>query len=203
MPPAPHTRPVLFANASQTEVSFCFLRRHLVPASPTLSSSATPDHRRLEDSSRKLPQQAAELLPEQSIYPYLTKLQAEALDTVHFVAAKYAWAVQLERGDVLLVNNLGILHARDAYVDGPEESVISGSYDDAQASSSDESGDICAAQKDADGIRKPYMKTRHLVRMWLRNETLARRTPDCLQPLWNDIYRAGRPTKWCLTQEQP
>jgi hypothetical protein len=146
-----------------------------------------------------MPQPAAELPPEQSIYPYLTKVQAEALDTVHFVAAKYAWAVQLERGDVLVVNNFGILHARDAYVDGPNESIInSGAVDDAQANSSDKGGATYAARNDSVGKKKPIMKTRHLVRMWLRNESLARRTPEGLQPLWNEIYGLERPTKWCL-----
>ncbi|KAL0576214.1 hypothetical protein V5O48_005781 [Marasmius crinis-equi] len=83
--------------------------------------------------------------------PPITEAQAEALDTVHYLAEKYSLALNFQKGDIQYINSLGLLHARDAFRD------------------------------DADHVR-------HLIRLWLRNDKLAWKTPDPLQPVWQRLY---------------
>jgi hypothetical protein len=81
----------------------------------------------------------------------MTEVQAEALDMVHFTAMKHKITMRLQRGDIQLVNNLAIQHARNAFKDGPTQK-------------------------------------RHILRLWLRNEELAWKTPEGLQKAWNEKY---------------
>jgi len=81
----------------------------------------------------------------------MTELQAEALDMVHFTAMKHKITMRLQRGDIQLVNNLAIQHARNAFTD-------------------------------SDG------QTRHIIRLWLRNERLAWKTPLGLRDTWSEKY---------------
>jgi hypothetical protein len=52
--------------------------------------------------------------------PKLTLEQADALDTVQYLADKFAVEVEHEKGDILFVNNRAALHARDKIQDAPE-----------------------------------------------------------------------------------
>ncbi|KAJ8481976.1 hypothetical protein ONZ45_g15123 [Pleurotus djamor] len=83
--------------------------------------------------------------------PPITEAQAEALDTVHFLAEKYSLGLNFQKGDIQYINSMGLLHARDAFKD------------------------------DAKHVR-------HLVRLWLRNDELAWKTPEALQPVWKRLY---------------
>lgn len=47
--------------------------------------------------------------------PGLTEAQAEALDAVHFIARKHEIKPTLQKGDLRFINNMGILHRREAY----------------------------------------------------------------------------------------
>ena len=47
----------------------------------------------------------------------MSEEQAEALDMVHFLAEKHGMRARLERGDILLYNNLAVLHGREAFRD--------------------------------------------------------------------------------------
>ncbi|KAL2066451.1 hypothetical protein VTL71DRAFT_2522 [Oculimacula yallundae] len=49
--------------------------------------------------------------------PKLTLEQADALDTIQYLAAKVAVDVKQEKGDILLINNRAVLHARDKIQD--------------------------------------------------------------------------------------
>jgi hypothetical protein len=49
----------------------------------------------------------------------MTEIQAEAIDMVHFTAAKHGVSVKLQKGDIQLVNNLACQHARSAFRDKP------------------------------------------------------------------------------------
>ena len=49
----------------------------------------------------------------------MTETQAEAIDMVHFTAVKHQLTVKLERGDMFLINNLAVQHARSAFIDKP------------------------------------------------------------------------------------
>lgn len=55
--------------------------------------------------------------PLSSTLPAMTEAQAEALDLVHFVAEKHSIEVKSEPGDMLLCNNLALLHGRKAFTD--------------------------------------------------------------------------------------
>ena len=76
---------------------------------------------------------------------------------VHFVAEKHGMRMRLERGDILLYNNLAVLHGREAFRDV-------------------ETGNIGEARR------------RHILRLWVRNERLAWKTPDPLAREWHQVY---------------
>lgn len=95
-------------------------------------------------------------LPRSTSIPPLTEAQAEALDTIHFLAEKYNLGLNFQKGDIQYINNLSVFHARDGFVDTPE-------------------------------------KTRHLLRLWLRNEELAWKLPEKLEPIWKRLYYSATP----------
>ncbi|KAK5702418.1 hypothetical protein LTR17_022345 [Elasticomyces elasticus] len=49
--------------------------------------------------------------------PGLTEAQAEALDAVHFAAKKFEVRPTMQRGDLRFINNMGLLHCREAFED--------------------------------------------------------------------------------------
>ena len=53
--------------------------------------------------------------PSTNIIPSLTDLQADALDTIHFVAAENSLGLPQRKGDIHLINNRAHFHAREAY----------------------------------------------------------------------------------------
>ncbi|GFF30446.1 hypothetical protein IFM61606_10538 [Aspergillus udagawae] len=53
--------------------------------------------------------------------PPLTEAQAEALDTLHFLAQRFQLRLDFRKGDIQYINNLSLLHAREAYTDSPEQ----------------------------------------------------------------------------------
>jgi hypothetical protein len=81
----------------------------------------------------------------------MSEVQAEALDMVHFLSKKYCLTMRLQRGDIQLVNNLAIQHAREEFFDSRSQ-------------------------------------RRHIIRLWLRNEKLAWKTPDGLKATWHEKY---------------
>ncbi|KAI1327877.1 hypothetical protein F5Y16DRAFT_370578 [Xylariaceae sp. FL0255] len=56
--------------------------------------------------------------------PRLTVDQIHALDVLSTHAKRHAFRVHVESGDILLVNNLSILHARTAFEDSPAENLV-------------------------------------------------------------------------------
>ncbi|KAL2681237.1 hypothetical protein Neosp_008845 [[Neocosmospora] mangrovei] len=60
-------------------------------------------------------------LPRSSDIPPITEAQAEALDTLHFLAEKHAVSLDFHKGDIQYVNNLSIFHARGGFKDSPEK----------------------------------------------------------------------------------
>lgn len=55
--------------------------------------------------------------PRPASLPSITAAQREALDVLNTFSRKVATKIDQQPGDLLLVNNLGYLHARDAFVD--------------------------------------------------------------------------------------
>lgn len=49
----------------------------------------------------------------------MSEEQAEAFDFIHFVAEKHGLTMSLDLGDILLFNNLGVLHGRNDFADAP------------------------------------------------------------------------------------
>ena len=54
--------------------------------------------------------------------PKLSPEQADALDTIQFLAEKNAVEVKQEKGDIFLINNRSVLHARDKIQDPSDKS---------------------------------------------------------------------------------
>jgi hypothetical protein len=52
----------------------------------------------------------------------MSEEQAEALDLVHFTAEKHQLELTLQRGDIELLNNFALFHARRGFVDDPSAS---------------------------------------------------------------------------------
>ncbi|KAH6971214.1 hypothetical protein BKA56DRAFT_495475, partial [Ilyonectria sp. MPI-CAGE-AT-0026] len=100
--------------------------------------------------------------------PPMSEEQAEALDMVHFTAERNQLRLTLEPGDVLFVNNFAVLHARDKYED---------------QHGNDAPGE---SQRDV---------TRHLMRLWPRDEKRAWETPSELAASWFDTYGPS-PRRW-------
>ncbi|KAF9252151.1 hypothetical protein CBS147333_479 [Penicillium roqueforti] len=57
--------------------------------------------------------------PRSKDIPPITEAQAEALDALHFLAAKHSATLDFQKGDVQYVNNLSIFHARNGFKDEP------------------------------------------------------------------------------------
>jgi len=89
-PPAVWTaRPILFPEANHGPF-FCFSRQKIT---------------------------GSEHYPLSPTLPAMTEEQAEALDAVHYAAEECGITMTLDPGDILLYNNLGVLHGRNAFND--------------------------------------------------------------------------------------
>jgi hypothetical protein len=52
--------------------------------------------------------------------PPISEAQAEALDAIHFLAHKFSLALNFQKGDMQIINSLGLVHARDAFINDSE-----------------------------------------------------------------------------------
>ena len=59
-------------------------------------------------------------LPRTGGIPGLTEAQAEALDAVHFIARRHEFRPRMEKGDLRFINNMAILHRREAFRNNAE-----------------------------------------------------------------------------------
>jgi len=46
------------------------------------------------------------------------------LDAVHFLAEKYSLGLNFKKGDIQYINSLGLLHARDAFMDSEQHTLV-------------------------------------------------------------------------------
>lgn len=99
--------------------------------------------------------------------PPITPAQIDALDSVHYYAAKNAVVLDIKPGDIMYINNMSILHGRESYEHA---------FDD-----------------EADG-KKGWHKEgeRHLLKFFLRDPKRAWNMPPALQALWQSIYGPNR-----------
>ncbi|GAB1317294.1 Taurine hydroxylase-like protein SAT17 like [Madurella fahalii] len=142
--PDHYTRPILFHHHGKIIMSFS---RRLLVGHPPLEQR-TPG------------------------IPGLTEAQAEALDAVHFVARRHEFSPRMERGDLRFINNMAVLHRREAFTN-----------------SDDGNGDGGAAA----------VAVRHLVRVWLNNEMMCWKLPRPLRIAWARIFEdEEREERWDL-----
>ncbi|KAL4963704.1 TauD/TfdA family dioxygenase [Aspergillus stella-maris] len=59
--------------------------------------------------------------PRSATLPPITEAQAEALDALHYLAEKSAVSLDFHKGDLQVVNNLSIFHARAGFTDSGEK----------------------------------------------------------------------------------
>jgi hypothetical protein len=62
----------------------------------------------------------SEATPRSTKIPPMTEAQAEALDAVHFAAAADSVKIEPVPGDMLFVNNFGLMHSRGPFRSDPE-----------------------------------------------------------------------------------
>lgn len=79
------------------------------------SSPETPERVIIQFARRSITGYGHGGLPRSTDILPITEAQAEALDAVHFTAEKHAVSLEFREGDIQYVNNLGILHAREAF----------------------------------------------------------------------------------------
>ncbi|KAI1849909.1 hypothetical protein JX265_013496 [Neoarthrinium moseri] len=96
--------------------------------------------------------------------PPLTLEQEMALAVVQEVANKHQLRLDQQAGDLVYLNNWGLLHAREAYQDGESSS-------------------------------------RHLIRLWLRNEALGWSIPASMQDPWDCSF--GHKAKKVVNHDYP
>lgn len=98
----------------------------------------------------------------------LTEAQLQALKVLNDLAEKHALSIPAQPGDILFINNLGVLHKRDSYVD--------------------------ADAVESNGSAADKAKRRWLMRLWLRNKELAWEIPEAMKIPWEAAYGedAGR-----------
>ncbi|KAI0469651.1 TfdA family taurine catabolism dioxygenase TauD [Xylariaceae sp. FL0804] len=60
-------------------------------------------------------------LPRSEAIPPITEAQAEALDALHFTGDRFCVNTEFRKGDMQFVNNLGLFHARDGFVNQGEK----------------------------------------------------------------------------------
>ncbi|KAK4033687.1 bfedabf7-3ea8-4d81-ab25-88f44eff35b9 [Parachaetomium inaequale] len=138
--PSYYTRPVLFHH--NTKIIMSFSRRLLVGHEP--KETRTPG------------------------IPGLTEAQADAIDAVHFIARKHEFKPAMARGDLRFINNMGVLHRREAFTNGGP-----------------------------DGAGAGAGAARHLVRVWLNNPSMCWQLPRPLRIAWARIFDdAEREEHW-------
>ncbi|KXX74803.1 hypothetical protein MMYC01_203297 [Madurella mycetomatis] len=142
--PSHYTRPILFHHDGKIIASFS---RRLLVGHPPLE--------------QRMPG-----------IPGLTEAQAEALDAVHFIARKHEFKPRMERGDLRFINNMAVLHRREAFTN------------------SHHGGSGGAAAAAMTGVR-------HLVRIWLHNEIMCWKLPQPLRIAWARVFEdSEREEQW-------
>jgi alpha-ketoglutarate-dependent taurine dioxygenase len=63
-------------------------------------------------------------LPRSANIPPITEAQAEALDALHYLGERFHLGLDVRQGDIQYVNNLAVFHARDGFVDTPEQQYV-------------------------------------------------------------------------------
>jgi len=98
--------------------------------------------------------------PRSKSLPGLTEAQAEAIDAIHYIAKKHEIKTSMEKGDMRFINNMGIIHSRERFVD-------------------------------TDAAK------RHLIRIWINNESLNWKLPRVLKLAWERVFEdEERPPVW-------
>lgn len=111
--------------------------------------------------------------PRTKSIPGLSEIQAEALDTLHFLAQKHQVKFEVREGDMRFINNFAFLHGRSAYSD-EENSTVTGQPADEEMRS-----------------------RRHLMRLWLHNPRKAWSLPPALKLIWARTFDdADRLRRW-------
>jgi Taurine catabolism dioxygenase TauD, TfdA family len=124
------------------------------------------DGKLITNFSRRLLAGHPPLDPRSEGIPKVNEAQAEALDAIHFTAKKMELHTTMHKGDIRLINNMGIFHRREMF--------------------EDKAGEM-----------------RHLIRIWLNNETMCWKLPRPLRLAWARVYEdGGREEHWDLAPMQ-
>jgi hypothetical protein len=104
--------------------------------------------------------------------PAPTAKRLEAMSLIEELAWKHCFALPGKQGDMAFINNMTLMHARDAF--------------------------------DLDAHGKPLPSKRHLLKLMLKEPTLAWGLPEPLQVIHDHVYgadmdEASRVEKWQLT----
>lgn len=170
-------RPILFSSKATNQPFFCFSRTNLTGTS---------------------------VVPRQPHTQQLSNEQADALDEVHFTAESNAITVEHQQGDMYFLNNLHVLHGREAFEDatGISTETDKGSSDCDSGSEGSSLALSDCANWERDSHNDNTARQRHIMRLWLRNEEYRpdEEIPDLLRPRWEEVFgedQIGR-GKWAF-----
>lgn len=124
----------------------------------------------------------------------MSAAQRRALDLVDEVARHTEFEIQTAPGDMHFINNLAVMHRREAFVDGGDKA----------EGCATPGGDQDFASRDAEWAARTrkgsaHNNRRHLVRMRLRSSTHGWTIPDALAAEWKRAFdEAGTERVWHL-----
>ncbi|KAM7187469.1 hypothetical protein V8F33_011209 [Rhypophila sp. PSN 637] len=139
--------------------------------------------------------------------PPMTERQAEALDMVHFTAVKCQLKFEARRGDIICVNNLAVMHAREGFTDFDEGfhseddqkhvEEKDKTQDPSQRDGNKRTPGRTAEQAGGKGrkLKKEEQGRRHIIRLWLRNKRLEWPKPEIIRPVLDLKYDPR--SEWC------
>ena len=142
------------------------------------------------------------VVPRQPHTQQLSNEQADALDEVHFTAEINAITVEHQQGDMYFLNNLHVLHGREAFIDGTSTRIDNSSSDSDSGSQGSSLAHSDCTSWERDSHNKNTARQRHIMRLWLRNEEYRpdEEIPDLLRPRWEEIFGEDqiRQGKWAF-----
>ena len=120
--------------------------------------------------------------PRARAIPDISPEQADALDAVHFAAAKHAIKVAPRKGEIYFVNNLSVFHSRNAFQDDNGD------------------GPGCSRERERERERR---RRRHILRLWLRHPEFGRAMAGPLRRRWDQVFdvETSRRGRWLLFRD--
>ncbi|TGZ76626.1 Clavaminate synthase-like protein [Ascodesmis nigricans] len=132
--------------------------------------------------------------------PSLTSAQEDALDTLHYLSLGAAVRVRQRAGDLVVWNNLAVVHAREGFRDS--DASRQHERDEGQEQHEQQEDHVKKGEErkhgggDDEGDKSGKKGKRHLVRLWLRDSTRGWEVPEVWAERWREVYGYAGEQRW-------